>query len=364
MTQSNITIRAVSATPVSVPLNRPLGTSSQAFRSAPLLLLNLETEEGITGHAYAFCYLESVALSLQSIVSDVSVVLKGHRVAPLDISRKISHYFKLTGLAGPLLMVASAIDTAAWDALAVAAGLPLVQYLGSDKRPLRAYNSCGLSLIDAQAAADEAEELLSGGFKALKLRMGRPLFADDIDVLRAVRKRISDDILIMVDFNQGLTFAQAMQYCPALDGEGVYWIEEPIRHDDFKHCALIAQASKTPIQLGENLVGMKPLADALTHVASDYLMFDLDRIGGVSGWGAAAGLAAAFGREVSTHLFPEVSAHLLASTPTMHWLEYVDWAEPLLQQRLSVKEGYAIISDGAGNGLRWDPDAVAKYRII
>ena len=67
---------------------------------------------------------------------------------------------------------------------------------------------------------DEAEELLSGGFNALKLRMGHPLFADDIDVLRAVRKRISDDVLIMVDFNQGLTFAQAMQYCPALDDEG------------------------------------------------------------------------------------------------------------------------------------------------
>ena len=144
MTPANITIRAISATPVSVPLNRPLGTSSQAFRSAPLLLLNLETEEGITGHAYAFCYLESVALSLQSIVSDVSVALKGHRVAPLDISRTISRYFKLTGLAGPLLMVASAVDTAAWDALAVAAGLPLVQYLGSDKRPLRAYHAHSL----------------------------------------------------------------------------------------------------------------------------------------------------------------------------------------------------------------------------
>src|SRR5258708_34227251 len=113
MTQSNITIRAVSATPVSVPLNRPLGTSSQAFRSAPLLLLNLETEEGITGHAYAFCYLESVAMSLQAIVSDVSVVLKGRRVAPLGISRTISRHFKLTGLPGPLLLVTSALDTTA-----------------------------------------------------------------------------------------------------------------------------------------------------------------------------------------------------------------------------------------------------------
>src|SRR5260370_33456002 len=115
MTPSNITIRAVSATPVSVPLNRPLGTSSQAFRSVPLLLLNLETEEGITGHAYAFCYLGAVALSLQSIVSDFSVGLKGHRVAPLDLSRTIYKYFKLTGLAGHLLLVPLPLDTSPVD---------------------------------------------------------------------------------------------------------------------------------------------------------------------------------------------------------------------------------------------------------
>ncbi|WP_229165705.1 enolase C-terminal domain-like protein [Bradyrhizobium altum] len=105
------------------------------------------------------------------------------------------------------------------------------------------------------------------------------------------------------------------------------------------------------------------MAAALEADASDFVMLDLDRIGGVTGWQRAAGLAAAYGREVSSHLFPEVSAHLMAATPGRHWLEYVDWANPILQVPLVVKDGMAVIPDRPGNGLAWDNEAVAKYRL-
>jgi mandelate racemase len=91
-------------------------------------------------------------------------------------------------------------------------------------------------------------------------------------------------------------------------------------------------------------------------------MPDVDRIGGVTGWQRAAGLAAAYNCEVSSHLFPEVSAHLLAATPGRHWLEYVDWAEPLLQEPLQIVDGAAVITH-VGNGLQWDKAAVATYRL-
>lgn len=105
------------------------------------------------------------------------------------------------------------------------------------------------------------------------------------------------------------------------------------------------------------------MLDALKVEATDFVMLDLDRIGGVSGWRFACGLAAATGREVSSHLFPEVSAHLLAATPTRHWLEYVDWANPILEEPLTVVDGMAVISNQPGNGLRWNEAAVAKYRL-
>jgi mandelate racemase len=101
---------------------------------------------------------------------------------------------------------------------------------------------------------------------------------------------------------------------------------------------------------------------ALATRACDYVMPDLERIGGVTGWLRAAALAAAAGVEMSSHLFPEVSAHLLAATPTCHWLEYVDWAAPILAEPLRIVDGAAVIASRPGTGLAWDEAAVARYR--
>ncbi|WP_207004978.1 enolase C-terminal domain-like protein [Trinickia mobilis] len=364
MTSHPLKVRSLTAVAVSVPMKRALGTSAQTIRNAPLLLVTLETDEGVSGRSYAFCYLESVARSLQLMVSDLSEFLAGQAVAPVELSTSIARYFKLTGLYGPLCMISSAIDVAAWDALSIAAGLPLATFLGGTTQRIAAYNSNGLGLVSPELAADEAEELISTGFRAVKMRLGRPSFADDLAAIRAVRKRLPDMVSVMVDFNQALNFANAMEYCPLLDDEGVYWIEEPIRHDDFVHAAMIAASTRTPIQLGENLVGVAPLFDALKADATDYVMFDLDRIGGVSGWRLANGLAAATGRRVSSHLFPEVSAHLLAATPTKHWLEYVDWADPLLDEPLRIEDGLAVLSDQPGNGIKWNAKAVKKHQLV
>ena len=359
-----LTLRSLSATAVSVPMARPLGTSAQRISAAALLLLDLKTDEGPEGRAYAFCYQSAIARSLLPIVADLNVALAGVRLAPVDLAHRIARHFKLPGLAGPLTMVASSVDTAAWDALAAAAEMPLATFLGSDPQPVPAYNSNGLGLMAAEAAADEAEALLENGFRGVKLRLGRGGgFNNDLAVVRAVRHRLRDEVRLMVDFNQALTFSDAMQYCLALDGEGVYWIEEPIRHDDYRHAAMIAQAVTTPIQIGENFTGMPPMAEALAATASDYVMTDLDRIGGVTGWQRAAGLAAAYNREMSSHLFPEVSVHLLAATPTRHWLEYVDWANPILQEPIQIKDGMAVVATRPGHGMRWDDAAVAKYRL-
>jgi mandelate racemase len=128
----------------------------------------------------------------------------------------------------------------------------------------------------------------------------------------------------MVDFNRALTFWGTMRHTLALDDEGAYWIEEPFQHDDYRHMALSAQATRTPIQIGENFTGLPPMVAALEAGAPDYVMFDLDRIGGVTGWQRTAGLAAAYNREVSSHLFPEVSVHFSAASATGTGFEYVD----------------------------------------
>jgi mandelate racemase len=347
-----LTVRAVRSVAVEVPMARSLGTSAQTIDRASLLLVDLDTNEGITGRAYLFCYLKAATAPIARMLQEALRVVQGDTVAPLEIRTKLHRHFRLIGVQGIVRMAIAGLDVACWDALAIAAGLPLVRMLGGVPKPVPAYNSNGLGLMAPEAAADEAEALLEGGFRAVKLRLGYPTLRADLAAVRAVRRRLADDILIMVDFNQALTVAEAIRRGRALDGEGIYWIEEPIRHDDYPGNAEVAAALARPVQIGENFSGPQAMAAALNAKACDYVMPDLERIGGVSGWQQAAGLAAAAGIEMSSHLFPEVSSHLLAATPTAHWLEYVDWANPILREPVRILDGQRDRSGSAGIGPR------------
>ena len=360
----SLTVRAVRATPVEVPPNFVLGTSVGAFRQVPLLLIDLDTKEGVTGRTYVFCYLRAAAPAIMSLLGEVERVVKGDAITPAELWAKLARRFTLIGVQGIVRMAMAGFDTACWDALAVAAGVPLANLLGAEPRPIPAYNSCGLGLMDDPGAlADEAEKLLGGGFRAIKLRLGYPTPEADIAAVHTVRKRIGDDVALMVDYNQALTAEEALVRGRALDAESIYWLEEPIRHDDYVAAAKLARELKVPIQIGENFSLPAAMTVALEHRASDYVMPDLERIGGVTGWRQAAEIAATNRIQMSSHLFPEVSAHLLAATPTCHFLEYVDWANVLVEEPLAIVDGNAVTPSRPGNGMVWDKKAVERYRM-
>jgi len=358
-----LTVRRIRATGVEGPMKLPLGTSAGTIRSAPLLLIDLETEEGVTGRSYLFCYLSAVAPAIATVLGEVERSVKGERVAPADLWEKLARRFKLIGVQGIVRMAMSGFDVACWDALALAAGKPLVALLGGERRPIPAYNSNGLGLMAPEAAADEAEKLLEKGFRAVKLRLGHPTLQADLAALRAVRARLPHGVALMVDFNQALSVAEALRRGRAIDGEGIAWIEEPIRHDDYRGCAELARELATPVQIGENFSLPEQMAVALDAGACDCVMPDLERIGGVTGWQRAASLAAERAVPMSSHLFPEASAHLLAVTPTCHFLEYVDWADAILAEPLAIEEGAAVIPDRPGTGVSWNEKAVERYRM-
>ena len=363
MTQPRLTLRSIRAVAVEVPMKRALGTSRAVIRAAPLVLVDVETEDGVTGRAYLFCYVPAAASAIASLLVEVERVVKGDRVAPVDLWAKLAKRFTLIGVQGIVRMAMAGFDVACWDALAIAAGQPLVALLGGAPRPMRAYNSNGLGIMAPDKLAREADELLEGGFKAVKLRLGYASLAGDIAAVRTVRARLPAGVELMVDYNQALSVADALERGRALDAEGVYWIEEPIRHDDYRGAAELARELATPIQIGENFSQPHAMEEALLANACDYVMPDLERIGGVTGWMRAAAIAHAHGREMSSHLFPEVSAHLLAVTPTAHWLEYVDWAAPVLAQPIAIADGFAQIPDRPGNGIEWNAAAVERYRM-
>jgi mandelate racemase len=361
-TSPGLTVRAIEAVGVAVPMTYVLGTSRGAISKAPLLLIDLETEEGVTGHAYIWSYFPEAMPAIASILRVVLDTVKGERVAPAGLWAKLYMRFTLIGVQGIVRMAMAGFEMACWDALARAAGVPLSSLLGGTRTHIPAYNSCGLGLMKLDALADEAEKL-AADFRAVKLRLGYPSLQEDLAALDAVRKRIGDGVAIMVDYNQALTVEEALIRGRALDQENIVWIEEPIRHDDYAGCAVLARELKVPIQIGENFSLPTAMETALAAGAADLVMPDLERIGGVTGWLAAAELAATRRVPMSSHLFPEISTHLLAATPTAHWLEYVDWADQIVEEPLAIAGGHAVVPSRPGNGLTWNRSAVERYRV-
>jgi mandelate racemase len=364
MQRAPLTIRSLTARPVVLKLKRPVVARIASIIEWPLILIDLQTEEGIVGRSYLEPYIVKAMRYLVPALNDIGEMLKGRPLAPTMIFDQVRKSLHFVGYEGLSMIAASGLDMAAWDAHAKAAGVPLCVLLGGTIGPVKAYNSNGLWL---KAPAEVAEEAIAlrdeGGFAGLKLRLGRPRLADDIATLEAVRKTVGDDMNLMIDFNQGLSFAEALERCHAIDGHGLAWIEEPIVYDNFDGYARLAADLATPLQIGENFYGPRQLHTALQKHACDLVMPDFMRIGGVTGWMRAAAIAGAAGIPMSTHLYPEVAAHVMRVTETAHWLEWQDWADPILQQPYRVENGDLHIPNVPGVGLEWNEDAVKTHLV-
>ena len=356
----SLTFKGLRVRPVVLKLGRPVVARIATMTDWPLILIDLYTEEGVTGRAYLEPYVVKSMRYLVPALEDMGEMLKGQPLSPADLyetARKSLHFVGYEGLS---MIAVSGLDMAAWDSLARAAELPLCRLLGGSVGPVRAYNSNGLWLREPSALADEAVALRDeGGFTGLKLRMGRDGIADDLAALEAVRSAVGDGMRFMVDFNQGLDLAEALERCHRIDDLGLTWIEEPILYDDYDGYAKLTADLNTPIQIGENFYGPRELHKALQRKACDFVMPDFMRIGGVTGWMRAASIAGTAGVPISTHLYPEVGAHVMRVSETAHWLEWQDWADTVLQEPYTLKDGMLEIPNRPGLGLDWNEDVVA-----
>ncbi|MGI9492340.1 MAG: enolase C-terminal domain-like protein [Geminicoccaceae bacterium] len=359
-----LTYDKIVARPVLVPLGRPVVSRVGLFEEWPLILIDLHTKEGVIGRSYLEPYIAKSARYLVPMIEDLAALFKGKPVVPADDYKTGINSLHLVGREGLSLIAVAGVDMAAWDALAKAANMPLCRLLGGSLGPVPAYNSNGLWLTPLKTLAKETKALVQeGGFSALKLRLGRETLADDIEAIRLVRKAAGADVKLMCDFNQAQSLGDALNRCHGLDDKGLYWFEEPIVYDDFDGYAKLAQDLKTPLQIGENFFGPRSMYRAIQKTACDYVMPDLMRIGGVTGWMRSAAIADAAGIQMSTHLYPEVSCHLMRATPTAHWLEWQDWANPIVNDPFPVQDGKIIPPDTPGNGLDWDEKAVKRYMM-
>jgi mandelate racemase len=364
MSCAALTVRSITARPVVLRLKRPVVARIATIAEWPLVLIDLLTEEGIIGRSYLEPYIAKSMRYLVPALNDLGALLKGRKVAPIELFDAARKSLQFVGYEGLSMIAASGLDMATWDALAKAANLPLCVMLGGSIGPVKCYNSNGLFLKEPGALAEEALELRDeGGFAGLKLRLGRERAADDLAALDCVRKAVGEDMQLMVDFNQGLDLAEALQRCHMIDDHGLAWIEEPIVYDNLDGYARLAAELKTPLQIGENFYGPREMHKALQKQACDLVMPDFMRIGGVTGWMRAAAIAGAAGIPVSTHLYPEVAAHMMRITETAHWLEWQDWANPILKTPYQLKNVLLHIPDVPGIGLEWNEEAVEAHLV-
>lgn len=350
------------------PVRRTLATRVGTFTKAPFLLIDLELKGGGTAHTLGFTFLPLGLKVIPILLEELMSVVKDRVITPEtlgqvhdDGQKKLTHL----GHEGAVMMALSMLDMALHDAMARTAGVPLYRLLGGRPDPLPTYNSCGLGLMQPDAVAREARELVAenGGFRHVKLRMGRGNAAAEVAAFAAARAAIGPDILVSCDFNQGLPALTAHETCRAIDGLGLAWIEEPVVYDDYDTQARLATKCATPISVGENWWSWRVGKAAIEMGACDYIMPDLLRIGGVTGWMRLAQVAQARQIPFSSHLSPDYSAHVLAATPTRHWLEYMDWGQDLLADPLLPSGGTTTPRDTPGTGIAWNEAAVAKCLV-
>ena len=351
-----------------VPIRRVLNTRVGRFTKGPFLLIDLELKGGGAGHALCFTFIPLAQKLVPALLDELVASVKGRSFGYEEASaihdlgeKRLTHL----GHEGLAKMALSMFDMAVHDALARAAGVPLYRLLGGTSAPLPTYHSCGLGIMEPTDVAREAREMLAehGGFTHMKLRMGRDEVAAEVAAYKAVRSAVGPDIAISCDFNQGLAPTTALDTCRAIDGLGLAWIEEPVVYDDYDTQARLATKLATPIQVGENWWSWRVGKAAIEMGACDYVMPDLLRIGGVTGWMRLARVAEARAVPFSSHLSPDYSAHVLAATPTRHWLEFMDWGQDLLADPLVPEKGFTTPRDTPGTGIAWNEKSIARCLV-
>lgn len=361
MTLGCTTITELSVQAVRLPIPTPHRTASGVIAESPLVLTEIHTDAGVIGRSIVFTYTPVALKPVADLIENMAPLIEQKPLTPAALDQQLSAQFRLLGTQGLVGMALAAIDMALWDAHAKISNCNLVQLFGGNHQSIPAYGAIGFEGEKGSAAT--AELLVREGFTGVKAKIGYSSLAEEKRVIAAIRSSIGDDVALMVDYNQSLSPAEAIERIKTFNDAGLTWIEEPTLAHDYQGHAEITSATQTPIQSGENWWNSLDLQHALDANASDYVMLDVMKVGGVSGWLRANVMCQAKHKRVSSHLWPEISSQLLSLTANAHWLEYCDWWNPLLQSPLVLDKGFTVAQDHPGTGMDWHPAVAKRYQV-
>ena len=361
MKVTHVTTRVL-RTPADNPLvvGLPAPTDTREF-----VTLELGTDQGLVGIGLTF-FGGALTPALRAAVEGLAGLIVGDDPTQVEaVTGKCRRAAGSSGPGGIFTLALSAVDIACWDLKGKALGRSVCALLGGLRDRVPTYASGALMRphpIDYLAKA--GPRLRDMGFRQMKMQCGsEPTLGASIERVRVMREAIGPDVDLMCDINQLWTVNQAIEIGRRVEPYQLFWLEDPITHDDYPGLARIADALGTPIAAGEYHYGIVPFRHMLEHRSIDIVMIDLLRAGGITQWMKIAGMAEAFNLPVVSHLIPEFHVHLIAAIPNGLTVEYMPWTLQLFEETPALQNGQLVVPSKPGLGLAFDQAALKRYQV-
>jgi L-alanine-DL-glutamate epimerase-like enolase superfamily enzyme len=330
-----------------------------------LVTVKLIARDGAEGTGYTYTVGAGGTAIRALIARDLAPALLGEDEERLEaLWERMWWRLHYVGRGGLAVFAISAVDIALWDLRARRHGMPLWRLLGGHQPRVRAYAGG----IDLQFPLDrllrQTEEHRTRGFRAIKMKVGRPRLREDIERVRAMREMLGPDTPLMVDANMRWSADEAIRASRALAAHDVFWLEEPTIPDDVAGHVRIAREGALPIATGENLHSLYEFERLITAGGVGFPEPDVSNCGGLTVWLKVAHLAEAHNLPVTSHGVHDLHVHLLAAVPNASYLEVHGFGlGRFIAHPLEIVEGEAIAPDRPGHGVELDWKALETLRV-
>jgi L-alanine-DL-glutamate epimerase-like enolase superfamily enzyme len=358
-----VRIEAFKLTTLAFPLTPPFRAAVRLIDTVDILLVELHAGDGLLGCGYAFAFgagdLAPVLASAQSLCAS----LVGEDATKTErLWARMNRLLALVGASGPTLSALAAIDIALWDVAGHACGRSVSDMLGGARDSIPVYGSNGSLQLSVDELVAEALGFVRLGYPAYKFKVGSSL-AQDVERVRAVREAVGASIQLMADGTQQWSPKEAIRVAHALAPYDLRWLEEPVNAQDIEGCAEVRRASPMDIATGETNFGVTESARLLQLHATDILMPNLQRVGGITGWRKVAAMAELHRISMASHVYGEIGVHLMCGVPNALTLEVVPWWPKLFNESLAIRDGMASPPAAPGLGLTLNHALVEAHRV-
>ncbi len=359
-------IREVDARLYNIPLDEVLVDARHGSHSHfHLITATVTLEDGSQGTGYSYTGGRGGHAIRAAIAHDLAPFLAGRDAAGVEaLTEAMGWHMHYVGRSGVIGMAISAVDIALWDLRGKTLGQPLYQLAGGASDRCRAYCG-GIDLgYPLPKLLDSVRGYLAAGYDGVKIKIGQPTLAEDLERIAAVRELIGPDIAFMVDANYSMTEAQAIEAARAFAPYDILWFEEPTIPEDFEAYARIAAATDMPLAQGENLYTAEEFRAAIDRAGLSFIQPDASKSFGITGWLQVAAMAAEAGIPVCSHGMQELHVSLVSAQPHGGWLEVHSFPIDRYTTRpLQVENHLALAPAAPGTGVEFDWQRLAGFEV-